>query len=116
MISHLRVKIKSLAAESVIIKKEEIRHKKHPEIRASLANHRKTVVRTESRLSFLAYGFLKGKSYKDVENTCKKEPDWVRVRNMVVKFGQYGLNYTQREEQLKQFDIWVKKAKEGLQQ
>ena len=64
---YLKVKIKSLAEESKIIRREE---KKNPTFKIHLADHRKGIVRTEARASMLAYGFLRGVPYKKIESKC----------------------------------------------
>jgi hypothetical protein len=88
----LRVKIKSLAAESKIIRHEEkiaydnratrrriakaLRRGLNSEARAYHTNknlydalywHRKKVVRPEARAAQLAYGFIRGRAYKTIE-------------------------------------------------
>ena len=55
----------SLAAEAVIIRKEERRHK--GSVRSSLHNHRVVDVRREARASLLAYAFLRGKPIEQGE-------------------------------------------------
>lgn len=82
---YLKVKIKSLAAEAKIIKHEEQRSK--GTTRSSLASHRKNIVRRESRNSHLAYGYLRGRTYKQLEKTCHSSPDWDRVERMIKKYG-----------------------------
>jgi len=106
----LKVKIKSLASETKIIKQEEQKLLKHLRLqreydpnqpkdfvnlndiqhliaREGLYAHRKNVVRPESRHTNLAYGFLQGKkTYKQIENTCRTIPDWDSVEKMVVRF------------------------------
>lgn len=52
----------------------------------SLRNHRTGVVRKEQQSAFLAYAFLRGKTYKEVERTTKSEPNWKRVVEIVNKF------------------------------
>lgn len=81
----LKVKIKSLAAESKIIRKEE---KLHPLFREELYLHRKFVVAREARATLLAYSFLRGIPYKKVESNCDSPPDWSRVKTMVLKYGK----------------------------
>ena len=79
----LKVKIKSLAAESRIIRQEEYRSK--GELRGELHNHRVTVVRNESRATHLAYDFLRGKL-----PSCNVKPefnDWKRIQTMVNRYG-----------------------------
>ena len=87
----LKVKVKSLTAESKIIRDLERKHTGF--IRDSLADHRKLIVRVEARASQLAAAFLKGKKYKKVESYCKDKPyrDQViatKIKNML-KFHNY---------------------------
>lgn len=83
---YLKVKIKSLAEEARIIRKEETKtleiarkykkkqgfeefsNKKY-ELYSGLIIHRKVVVSNESRAALIAYGFLKRKKYSQIENT-----------------------------------------------
>lgn len=80
---HLKVKIKSLAAEAKIIRSEERKQKhyikaapeyahEHRPIRDSLQHHRTGIVRYEQRHSYLAYAFLRGKTRKHCEPTHKE--------------------------------------------
>jgi len=98
MLAYLKIKIKSLAVEAQIIRKEEQKFKKRRgetcrEIFWGLRNHRTQDVRSESRSALIAYGFLKGKSYASIEppGTGKKgrrpQPDWVRINQLIVKYG-----------------------------
>lgn len=82
---HLKVKIKSLAAEAKIIRQEEKRcyDKK---CRESLYLHRIGIVRDEARLSQLAYGFLRGKPRSIIEQSNK----WInkaKLLDMISRFG-----------------------------
>ena len=71
-LTYLKVKIKSLAEESKIIRKEEFRAKSNPELRRSLYEHRISPVGSESRATFIAYGFLRGRKYSEVERPVNK--------------------------------------------
>lgn len=100
---HLKIKIKTLAAEASIIR--HATHKAKARVRWTQANgegaaqlqaikernslidHRRQVVRPEARHSLLAYGFMKGTPYKAMENTCHEGPDWIRVATLVTRFG-----------------------------
>lgn len=77
-----RVKIKSLAVESLIIKKEE--NKAIPIVRESLFDHRVNIVRREQRYTLLAYAYYRGRSYKDVEQNCKNPPN-IKTINRILK-------------------------------
>lgn len=97
----LKVKLKSLAAESRIIRHQE--RKTNGSIRCQLQEHRREVVRYEARHTHLAYGFLKGKPYTMLEQSCKSEPYWPKVLNMVKKYG-----FEFNDEVVKKFDKWTK--------
>jgi hypothetical protein len=81
----LRVKIKSLAEESRIIRKEELRT--HGPIRESLYLHRVGIVRTEARHSQLAFGIIQGKTLEQMEPNAKSKPNTARVKQLAIKYG-----------------------------
>lgn len=62
----LRVKLKSLAEEARIIRREERRT--NGVLRAELHMHRIGIVRYESRATHLAYGFIRGLAREQMEN------------------------------------------------
>jgi hypothetical protein len=91
----LKIKAKTLAAESKYIRHEEIaelkrRRLKHDPERSTywrFHNHRIDVVRREARATHLARAFLKGKfTYPQVESVCRTDPDWDRVMNMIKRY------------------------------
>jgi len=101
-IRELRVKIKSLAEESRIIRKEErrclgslTRTVGHDEQRAALASsyaslrsHRVHEVRRETRYSLLAYALLRGRSVESTEPKCDKgRVDREKLASLVKRFG-----------------------------
>jgi hypothetical protein len=97
----LKIKLKSLAAEARIIRAEEIKLRNRARQRRAkgktvdvslldtLHDHRVQAVRRESRLTHLAYGFLRGRSYNAMERkaTALKPSDWTRVKTMITKYG-----------------------------
>lgn len=104
----LKVKIKSLAAESKFIRKEELKARncarwlakdpgKHNtpgrdrfmKTRESLYGHRTGGVRHAARSTQLAYAFLRGKTYLATER-CKQgnRPNQTEVGRMVRKYGK----------------------------
>lgn len=105
MQSFLKVKIKSLAAEAAIIRREErqalkagrwgVAHQKTEESEAlfgeynQLHNHRTHAVRDAARVALLAYGFLRGRPYRAIENEPASAPPAVRrlTANLAVKYG-----------------------------
>ena len=83
----LKVKVKSLAAEARIIRREERRFPGDSSTRAQLQGHRRDVVRREARHSHLALAYLRGRAYRQVEQTCHRDPDWEAVARMIKKYG-----------------------------
>lgn len=53
-----------------------------------LRDHRRYDVRSESRASHIAYGFLNGLAYVRIEAKCKTPPDWSRIEDLVKKYGE----------------------------
>jgi hypothetical protein len=86
-IPYLKIKIVSLAAEAVLIRKEEKHWPGESWQREGLHNHRVKEVRKESRVALLAYGFLRGKKFKELERDSYTSPDWTRVIDLVTKYG-----------------------------
>lgn len=97
-ITHLKIKIKTLAAEAAIIRHEEraalLRGQEHAKLSHGendeyheLYGHRKEIVRPVARHNLLAYGFLRGVPYARMEaaNT-RVDPDWSRVKKLVWRF------------------------------
>ena len=86
----LKVKIKNLAAEAAIIRREERRFKaRNNPTRLALAEHRRGVVRREARDSLLAYAYLRDRPYASVEaGKCRTQPNWTNVARMVDKYGK----------------------------
>lgn len=78
VVASLRVNIKSLSAESQIIKKEFRRHKTES-VRNSLYLHRVNNVRQESRITQLTLAAIKGIPYQQVERNAKAEPIWKKI-------------------------------------
>ncbi|MFQ6011538.1 MAG: hypothetical protein ACE5KG_05145 [Nitrososphaerales archaeon] len=106
----LKIKLKSLAAEARIIKHQE---KKSKYWNFQLYHHRITVVRREARHTHLAYAFLRGRSYSQIEEKCHTPPDWEQVRRMVTRYGVRWNADEPREqfqdrltEQSERFDKW----------
>jgi hypothetical protein len=49
--------------------------------------HRRFDVREEARVAQLAYGFLRGKSYRRIEFKCWTQPKWSRVATLISRYG-----------------------------
>ena len=59
----------------------------------ALREHRIEVVRSAARDALIAYGYLRGKAYRQIEQNNKPGkpgPDWNKVIDMIVRFGDYG--------------------------
>lgn len=101
MCRELKIKIKSLAAEAVIIKKEERKQLSHARYTKgvddyrkyhSLVLHRKDVVRFEARATHLAYACIRGKKNPELKFVldCWAEAVLVpKVAFMVAKYGEF---------------------------
>ena len=112
---YLKVKIKSLAEESRIIRKET-KAAKQNSIKNWLYLHRILVVRIEARATYLAYGFLRGREYCQIEQKAYTRPDWKRVRQIVSKYCVHKPWYSlggqakkDKEAILERFDQWMKR-------
>jgi len=98
----LRVKIKSLTEETKIIRHEDRVAKwhahaarnrakqemaeKHELHNFNLHHHRIVDIREEARASHLAYGFLRGKSYREMEHFSYTQPNWYKIEKMISKY------------------------------
>lgn len=131
----LKIKVTSLAAERQLIRQNEIRLKKlakdckekiaHLETigdhafaakcrvslaqmerdRHSLYRHRQDIVSPYTRTALLAYGFLRGKTMKQMEPNRRSEPRWDAVERSILKYGLRAgtpQELLQRLEQFKQ--------------
>lgn len=94
----LKVKIKSLAEEARIIRREE--RKSANTLRNRLHEHRTHDVRRESRAALIAYGYLGGKSLFVIEQKAKRclVIDR-RAYSIVKKFGT--------SDAYKSFEMWL---------
>ena len=99
---HLKVKVKTLAAESRIIRKEA--RKTSGMVKWAMNDHRKGIVRRHSRTNLLAYGFLRGLPYEAMESKCKEKPNFEEVSKVMKRFGG--------DE--KEIESWIASAKEYI--
>lgn len=90
----LRVKVKSLMVEAAIIRAEE-RKARDIWTLGSLHQHRVLSLRSEARHSSLALGLIKGRTWRQMEVSCVKEPDWEYVQKLLTKFGPKGYILTE---------------------
>jgi hypothetical protein len=87
----LRVKVKSLAAEARIIRREEQRS--HGQLRQELHEHRAQYLRGIARSTHIAYGLIKGRTIEQMEPTRTSEPDWDAIDKMLKKYGPKDFTY-----------------------
>ena len=99
---HLKIKIKTLAAEARIIRCEErkLRGSDNELERSDLCEHRRGIVRRVARENHLAYGFIRGRAYRRLEFQCRTEPNWNAVWTLVKRFGDF------KETDRAAFDAW----------
>lgn len=121
----LRVKIKSLAAESRIIRDEmhkEKKSKRHKEARWGrnphywrLAEHRQNVVRREARHANLVYGMLRGIPCASLEPTVRpgNYPQWSKLREMARRFKTKAVTQEQIEDWIKDADRFYASRSKG---
>lgn len=97
----LKFKIKALAAEGAMLKRDEDKEHFLPTKKA-YHNHRLYVIRPEQRAALLAYGLIRGVPYRDIEakhrvefqegnGWVENEPDWKRVEALIRKYGNRDL-------------------------
>jgi hypothetical protein len=124
--THLKIKIKTLADEGRYIHAEEsklrgytdkLRKKakklaksdpeqakklrqwadQHLSDRMDLMGHRKDIVRPAARTNLLAYGFLRGRSYAQMERYSEEEPNWGAIEATAKRFGGDMVEYERWE-------------------
>mgnify|MGYP006969390648 CR=1 FL=1 len=99
-IAALRVKLKSLATESKIIR-QEIEKSNNPHIKNSLYRHKIDIVRQEARHTHLVYACIKNVPYHKIEPKTHNKPNWDKVEKMVKRF--YNLDYHGMYQQFNTF-------------
>lgn len=82
----LKVKVKSLAEEARIIRREE-RRMRGGTLRDELRQHRVGIVRWHARHAHIAYGLIKGRSLEQIERSALVAPDWKEIRRQLAKYG-----------------------------
>ncbi len=129
-ITYLKIKLKSIAAEAPMIRREERKcrsstrwMRKNPNdekafnatmsLWGGLHTHRMEL-RAEQRSAYLAYAFLRGRAYSQVEpKPCwvreihrPHAPHWKRVRELIIKYGTG--DYRDKDAVDKTLVKWVK--------
>lgn len=72
-----------------------------------LHRHRVFDVREETRSSHLAYGFLKGNAYHDMEERAENEPNWEKIQRLVMRYGEGDPSLLKLN-----IETWIHNAKE----
>jgi hypothetical protein len=122
----LKIKARSLALENQLIHQNESRLKRQisrakksgderalarlkslRETRDSLREHRKRIVRPISRSANLAYGFLKGRSYVEMEQVRYTDPHWDAIAKMILKHGKQAGD---EQALMQNFERWKQEA------
>ena len=120
-IRFLKIKLKALAAEARIIRREELRLNCSPrigeafasvntEVRNAMHDHRVVVVRRVARATHLAYGFLRGRSYLQLEPSTTLASlsfDSVKLWGEVLRMvRQYGGRFGSEAEAKAALEAW----------
>lgn len=119
MREYVKIKVKSLAEEAKMIRREEnlLKWKKRAargreraqKAIQGLQLHRVREVRREARSANLAYGFMLGLEYDQMENFAWSQPDWNKIQRLIENYGEGGHN-----ELLDKFQSWKEKALRGV--
>jgi len=120
MRDYLKVKVLSLAEEAKIIRRLEKRRLKYArkdkkehknsdlnyQIYFGLRSHRIFNVRNEARAAHLAYGYLKGLNFQQMEQKTysNNQPNWNRVKKLVDSYTGPDIN----KSKLLNYNEWVK--------
>lgn len=117
-IEHLRIKIKTLAAEARIIRHAEDRaHRRgQMDLRESLCNHRREDVRAAARISLLALALLRDVPYSRLETSTRRPlrpEDWATVVKTAERFSapSWELSKEEQADRKARYDAWLEEAK-----
>lgn len=129
MKSHIQVKVASLAAEMKIIHRLEIKWKARARRARKKVNdasyhesnfwtlrHHRNNLKLEARSTHLAYGYMRGRSYSQMEQICygplkgygSTEPNWKAIEEMVERFTK---GETSPQDYMQKFAEWLADAK-----
>lgn len=122
MKSYLQVKLVNLADEARYIRQKERkwkekaaaarRREKDPRYAEAnlfgLKHHRKTVVRIAARNTNIAYGFLRGRAYHEIEQLAYVQPNWEEIERMVKEYGE-----GDERERMQRYSAWLAVALDG---
>ena len=132
MKEYLKIKVTSLSAEQAQIRREEAKMakwarrsrdgrakaKSAAEAQANLNNIEKkrqglhghrVDLRRETRAAHLAYGFVRGRKYEEIERFAWTQPDWNRIQRLVEKYSE-----VDQQIALQRFAEWKDDALRGV--
>jgi hypothetical protein len=121
MLEYLQVKVQNLVDEAKDIRKREQKARwqaratrgrekfalaeRFTTVNQGLHLHRVYDVRKEARSSHLAYGFLRGLKYHEMEVLAYDQPDWNRIERLVEKYSEADIRDTKQK-----FGAWKAEA------
>lgn len=120
MKAYLRIKIKSLSAEIRMIHADEhhwkarkrhqtkTNHKNQSRSEATFwgLRHHRWELSHEARCAMLAYGFLRGRRYDQLERNPRTSPNQTRIAELAMKYGEG--KYTTRGDAISAIHDWIK--------
>jgi len=115
----MKIEVKTAAARAQILKEEEqfarwrargakanANREKYLAKSTLLHNKRVNKVRNDARSLHLAYGFLAGHAYRDIEPISYVQPNWVRVQELVLAY----CDDDKKETIIDKFSAWIVEA------
>ena len=99
-VKYLKIKLKSLAEEARIIRHEEkkLGGQNWGSSSVPLREHRIHVVRVAARRTLLAYGYLRGKKYNQLEQCTRTPFEYMGVKEITKMVQKYGSPKTTEED------------------
>jgi len=73
--------------------------------------HRIFDIRKEARTAQLAYGFLKGKPFREIENRSYSQPNWDRIEKLAIRYGEVDPDLIKQA-----FAEWKREALAGMKE
>lgn len=126
----LKIKLKNLRDEVALIKSHEERLKNHIAVHMGMSEHLKSLVdqmvhhrkfdiRNETRATLLAYGYIRGRNYHQLECTTRPESCFAvkarveRVARMVNKYSVMDWNPEGLDVTMENVRAWMSVDKDG---
>lgn len=86
-----------------------------PWLAVRLRHHHIHEARPEARAALLAYGFIRGRAYHQIERDAKTAPNWDRVGDLVRKFGSAGMQSLDKAMVKEALLVWRDAVALGLE-